>query len=73
MGNSLLDIIVFGRNAGKAAAAKCKEVELSRIMEAADTSLVSRGCINASPSALISIAPSERTFSVTSAPKICAG
>ena len=28
MGNSLLDIIVFGRNAGKAAAAKCKEVEL---------------------------------------------
>ena len=28
MGNSLLDIIVFGRNAGKAAAAKCKEVTL---------------------------------------------
>ena len=28
MGNSLLDIIVFGRNAGKAAAAKCREVEL---------------------------------------------
>ncbi|MCI8416030.1 MAG: FAD-dependent oxidoreductase [Lachnospiraceae bacterium] len=28
MGNSLLDIIVFGRNAGKAAAVKCKEVEL---------------------------------------------
>ena len=28
MGNSLLDIIVFGRNAGKAAAAKCKEVQL---------------------------------------------
>ena len=28
MGNSLLDIIVFGRNAGKAAAAKAKEVEL---------------------------------------------
>lgn len=28
MGNSLLDIIVFGRNAGKAAARKCKEVEL---------------------------------------------
>ena len=28
MGNSLLDIIVFGRNAGKAAAAKGKEVEL---------------------------------------------
>ena len=31
MGNSLLDIIVFGRNAGKAAARKCKEVELSLI------------------------------------------
>ncbi|MBQ2675899.1 MAG: FAD-dependent oxidoreductase [Clostridia bacterium] len=28
MGNSLLDIIVFGRNAGKAAAAKAKQVEL---------------------------------------------
>ena len=28
MGNSLLDIIVFGRNAGKAAAAKAKTVEL---------------------------------------------
>ena len=28
MGNSLLDVIVFGRNAGKKAAAKCKEVEL---------------------------------------------
>ena len=28
MGNSLLDIIVFGRNAGQQAAAKCKEVEL---------------------------------------------
>ena len=28
MGNSLLDIIVFGRNAGKAAAAKAKETEL---------------------------------------------
>ena len=28
MGNSLLDIIVFGRNAGKAASVKCKEVEL---------------------------------------------
>ncbi len=28
MGNSLLDIIVFGRNAGKAAAARCKEIEL---------------------------------------------
>ncbi len=28
MGNSLLDIIVFGRNAGKAAARKCKEVQL---------------------------------------------
>jgi len=28
MGNSLLDIIVFGRNAGKNAGAKCKTVEL---------------------------------------------
>ena len=28
MGNSLLDIIVFGRNAGKAAAAKAKTIEL---------------------------------------------
>lgn len=28
MGNSLLDVIVFGRNAGKKAAAKAKEVEL---------------------------------------------
>ena len=28
MGNSLLDIIVFGRNAGKAAAAKAKEIQL---------------------------------------------
>lgn len=28
MGNSLLDIIVFGRNAGKAAAAKAKNVEI---------------------------------------------
>lgn len=31
MGNSLLDIIVFGRNAGKAAAAKSKEVELGKM------------------------------------------
>ena len=31
MGNSLLDIIVFGRNAGKAAAAKAKEVELGKM------------------------------------------
>lgn len=31
MGNSLLDIIVFGRNAGKAAAAKSKEVELGAL------------------------------------------
>ena len=30
MGNSLLDIIVFGRNAGKAAAKKAKEVELGK-------------------------------------------
>ena len=28
MGNSLLDVIVFGRNAGKKAAEKCKDVEL---------------------------------------------
>ena len=27
MGNSLLDVIVFGRDAGKAAAAKAKDVE----------------------------------------------
>lgn len=31
MGNSLLDIIVFGRNAGKAAAAKSKTVELGEM------------------------------------------
>ena len=31
MGNSLLDIIVFGRNAGKAAAAKAKETELGTL------------------------------------------
>ncbi len=31
MGNSLLDIIVFGRNAGKAAADKSKEVELGKM------------------------------------------
>ncbi len=31
MGNSLLDIIVFGRNAGKAAAAKAKETELGEM------------------------------------------
>lgn len=31
MGNSLLDIIVFGRNAGKAAAARAKEVEPGRM------------------------------------------
>ena len=31
MGNSLLDIIVFGRNAGKAAAAKAKDVTLGEI------------------------------------------
>lgn len=31
MGNSLLDIIVFGRNAGKAAAAKSKDVELGTL------------------------------------------
>ncbi len=31
MGNSLLDIIVFGRNAGKAAAEKAKSVELGKM------------------------------------------
>ncbi len=31
MGNSLLDIIVFGRNAGQQAGAKCKEVELKAL------------------------------------------
>ena len=31
MGNSLLDVIVFGRNAGKKAAAKCKDVELGKM------------------------------------------
>ena len=31
MGNSLLDIIVFGRNVGKAAAAKAKDVELGEM------------------------------------------
>ena len=31
MGNSLLDIIVFGRNAGKAAAKKSKEVTLGEL------------------------------------------
>ena len=40
----------------------------SRIMEAAATSRVSSGFMNTSPSAFTSIAPTERTFSVTSAP-----
>jgi len=31
MGNSLLDIIVFGRDAGKAAAAHAKEVEIGKL------------------------------------------
>lgn len=31
MGNSLLDIIVFGRNAGQQAAKKCKDVELKEL------------------------------------------
>ncbi len=31
MGNSLLDVIVFGINAGKKAAAKCKDVELGEM------------------------------------------
>ena len=31
MGNSLLDIIVFGRNAGKAAAAKAREISLGQM------------------------------------------
>lgn len=32
MGNSLLDIIVFGRNAGQQAGAKCKEVETPKTL-----------------------------------------
>ena len=43
------------------------------MMDAADTSRVSSGCMKASPSTLTSFAPSGRTFSVTSAPKICSG
>lgn len=31
MGNSLLDIIVFGRNAGQSAAAKCKNVKVGKL------------------------------------------
>lgn len=31
MGNSLLDIIVFGRNAGKAAAAKAKDIQIGNL------------------------------------------
>ena len=31
MGNSLLDIIVFGRNAGQQASKKCKEVKLGKL------------------------------------------
>ena len=31
MGNSLLDIIVFGRNAGKSAAAKAKDVTVGKL------------------------------------------
>ena len=31
MGNSLLDIIVFGRNAGRNASAKSKDVELGQL------------------------------------------
>ena len=31
MGNSLLDIIVFGRSAGKNAAAKCKDVKVGKL------------------------------------------
>jgi len=31
MGNSLLDIIVFGRGAGKSAAAKCKDVKVGKL------------------------------------------
>ncbi|MDD6308244.1 MAG: FAD-dependent oxidoreductase [Clostridia bacterium] len=31
MGNSLLDIIVFGRNAGKAAAGRAKEIEIGKL------------------------------------------
>ena len=42
--------------------------EHSLMIDAAATSRVSSGFMNASPSALMSIAPTERTFSVTSAP-----
>ena len=45
----------------------------SLMMEAAVTSRVSNGFMKATPSTLISCAPRERTFSVTSAPNICAG
>ena len=40
------------------------------VMDAAATSRVSSGCIKASPSTFTSIAPMERTFSVTRAPNI---
>ncbi len=47
MGNSLLDIIVFGRNAGQQAGAKCKEVELKELtlshVEAFDKELADAG------------------------------
>ncbi len=47
MGNSLLDIIVFGRNAGQQAGAKCKEVELKELtlshVEAFDKELAAAG------------------------------
>ncbi|MCQ2508361.1 MAG: succinate dehydrogenase/fumarate reductase flavoprotein subunit, partial [Dorea sp.] len=48
MGNSLLDVIVFGRNAGKKAAAKYKEVELGEMnldhVPAYDAELKAAGC-----------------------------
>ena len=31
MGNSLLDIIVFGRNAGKSASARAKDVKVGKL------------------------------------------
>ena len=47
MGNSLLDIIVFGRNAGQQAGEKCKEVELKELtlshVEAFDKELADAG------------------------------
>ena len=57
MGNSLLDIIVFGRNAGKAAAAKAKETELGAMnldhISAYAESLESAGVVSEDVSPLL--------------------